>query len=86
MSRSSSKSVVSRILNTDPRERFNWGYWDGRSDRDRGGKIAPWFGKGTHFDVVYEKGYLYGRFDCNSPRTSDAAWNEYQAREASKAA
>lgn len=86
MSRSS-QTAASRILETDPRQRFNWGYWDGRTDRDsHSSRIATWFGKIPHFDRVYEKGYLHGRFESDNPRTSDTAWLLYLEWEAAKSA
>jgi hypothetical protein len=58
------------------RERFNWGYWDGRHDAERG--RMPLWKRGAHPWPVYEAGYWYGRDDESPPTTSDSAWADYQ--------
>ena len=65
------------VSSTSARERFNWGYWDGRHDQERG-KFAPWCGpcqtSGHPFDRIYGQGYWAGRYADRSETTSDAAW------------
>lgn len=59
------------------RERFNWGYWDGRADQDRG-KFALWCRpcqtSGHPFDKIYGQGYWAGRYDQSETQSSATAW------------
>lgn len=63
------------------RERFNWGYWQGRADLDRG-KWPMWGKAGVYqcqhpFDAIYGQGYWAGRYENDlSVETSDAAWSQ----------
>lgn len=49
-------------------ERFNWGYWDGRADQEKG-KWPMWnktavFQCRHPFDQAYSKGYWKGRYEA----------------------
>jgi hypothetical protein len=64
-------------MNASPRERFNWGYWDGRADQATW-RYAPWAKRpdAKHpFDALYGQGYWAGRYDDSGPDTSDEAWS-----------
>lgn len=60
-----------------PRERFNWGYWDGRADQERG-RFPLWcksYNSHKHpSDKVYGRGYWAGRYDTSGANSSDEAW------------
>jgi len=64
-----------------PRERFNWGYWDGRNDQERNKR--PEWSKSCRvdlchpFDSLYGKGYWAGRNDEARPDSSNTAWNNH---------
>lgn len=65
------------------RERFNWGYWDGRYDQSRM-QFADWCKDGkpdTHhpFDPVYGAGYWAGRQETTDTDSSAEAWTAYDA-------
>ena len=52
-------------------ERRNWGYWDGRTDRERG-KRAIWAKPSVYrqkhpFDKPYGEGYWMGYYDEPHP-------------------
>ena len=62
---------------SSPAERRNWGYWDGRSDRERG-KTALWSKGGTIHAHPYDKPYgeaywsgFYGEPHPNTGETPD---------------
>ena len=61
---------------TAPRIRFNWGYWDGRSDFANG-RPAAW--ASPHFDKAYEAGYWAGKSSCSDADSSAPAWAEHKA-------
>lgn len=53
-------SKTSKIKNTEPRIRFNWGYHDGAMEAQKRGwdrSLKP------HFDQIYIEGYQAGRSD-----------------------
>ena len=75
-----------RKPNFEDRVRFNWGYWDGHSDRARE-YHAEWYRHGAakhgHFDAAYAEGYVRGLAECELERnSSEAAWAEYRAKKA----
>jgi hypothetical protein len=57
----------------EDRVRFNWGFWDGKSDGERK-RRAMWAGK-KHPDPTYEAGYWAGKKAAGENITSSAdAW------------
>lgn len=62
---------------TEPRIRFNSGYWDGRHDQDRNQNAPwakPWQTSGHPFDAIYGQGYWTGRYDTSGTTKSTVAW------------
>jgi hypothetical protein len=61
------------------RERFNWGYWDGRADHVSG-NVPRWKSRYCDtphpLDASYGKGYYAGLADSSGAESSDAAWND----------
>jgi len=58
------------------RVRFNWGYWDGRAEQQRGQANRVLAG---HPDQPYRLGYLYGFAEAGKQivsATSEDAWIE----------
>jgi len=65
------------LLNT-PRVRFNWGFWDGRSDAQAKRRAIWNEGGKKHFDSIYEVGYWAGREQGSDPQSSEPAWRKHQ--------
>lgn len=59
---------------TEPRIRFNWGFWDAQS-----GPLPEWWQyRERHFDRIYVNGYEYGlHMKDQKPTHSDEAWADY---------
>ncbi len=53
------------------RVRFNWGYWNARSDVK---ESRMYRNMSTHFDRAYAAGYVAGLTD-NDPASSEPAWS-----------
>ncbi len=64
---------------TEPRIRFNWGFWDGYASEH--GLPDWWSTRDSHFDQVYVKGFEAGHESSSyyTIHSSDEAWETYQA-------
>lgn len=77
------KITAGSTLMSEPRVRFNSGYWDGRADQ-KVNRYPRWADRGAclrgrqpkhPFDEMYGQGYWIGRTDTEVTETSDNAWN-----------
>ncbi len=68
-----------KTQSSSPRERFNWGYWDGLADRAKG-RTAVWAKTAIYrckhpYDQAYGRGYWDGYYETSpAPVSSEAAW------------